>query len=210
MADLKDTNSLIEKACAGDDSVVAELFELYRERLKRLISLRMHPQMKSRLDASDVLQDAYIELARQLPKYAEEKEIPFFVWLRMIVVDSLKRLQRQHLKAEKRTAYREVDLASMPVSDASVLNLASQLAGQFTSVDRNLIKEEIQRKLMDALERMEVNDREIVAMRHFEELSTQEIAELVGLTRSGVLKRYTRAIERLQESVLGDTNFQSE
>lgn len=210
MTELKETKTLIEQACAGDDSVVAELFERYRERLKRLVTLRMHPQMRSRLDASDVLQEAYIELARRLPKYAEEREIPFFVWLRMIATDSLKQLQRKHLRAEKRTAYREVDLASMPLNDASILNLASQLAGQFTSVDRNLIKEEVQRKLMDALDRMEVNDREIVAMRHFEELSTQEIAELVGLTRSGVLKRYTRAIERLQESVLGDTEFQAE
>ena len=210
MADVGDTNHLIDQACNGNDSAVAELFERHRERLKRLITLRMHPRMKSRLDASDVLQEAYIEVARRLPKYVEEREMPFFLWLRIIAVDSLENLQRRHLKAEKRTAYREVDLASMPVTDASVLNLASQLVGQFTSVDRNLIKEEVQRKLMDALERMEVNDREIVAMRHFEELSTQEIAQLIGLTRSGVLKRYTRAIERLQEAVLGDPNVQSE
>jgi RNA polymerase sigma-70 factor (ECF subfamily) len=208
MAEVDDSNLPVEQACAGSESAIAELFQHYRPRLKRLVLLRMSPRVSARLDASDVLQETYLEFARRLPEYAKHRKVPIFLWLRMLTGERLVHLQRMHLGAEKRTVYREFDLASQPMPDASVVNLASQLAGQFTSVDRNLIRDEVQRKLLDALQRMEFNDREIVAMRHFEELTTEEIAEVLGLTRSGVLKRYTRAIHRLRDSVIGDQDLQ--
>ncbi len=195
---------LFDQAIAGNESVVVELFERYRPRLKRLVLLRMHHQVSARFDASDVLQETFLEMARRLPAYAKEREIPFFLWLRLLASERLHHLHRLHLGAAKRTAFRELGPTSFAVTDGSVFNIASQLAGDFTSVDRNLLKEEVQRTLMDALERMDAKDREIVGMRHFEELSTQEIAELLGLTRSGVLKRYTRAIRRLRDEVFID------
>ncbi len=209
MANLEKADLLLEQACNADPSVLADLFQLYRDRLKRLILLRMHPRLATRLDASDVLQETYIELSRRLPEYAKERKLPFFLWLRLLAGERLLHLQRMHLGAEMRTVYRELNLASaMP--DASVWNLASQLAGEFTSADRNLIQAELRQKLVDALEQMEPNDREIVALRHFEELSTQEIAEVLQLTRSGVLKRYMRAIRRLRDVVFADQDFQTE
>ena len=84
MAESVDAESLIDRACAADPSVVADLFELYRDRLKRLGVLRMHPQLTARLDASDVLQETYLEYARRLPEYAKERKLPFFLWLRLL------------------------------------------------------------------------------------------------------------------------------
>ncbi len=205
-----DENLLFDQALTGDESGVAELFEHYRPRLKRLVLLRMYPQVQARLDASDVLQETFLEMARRLPAYAEDCRMPFFLWLRWLTIERLDQLHRKHLGAEMRTVFREFSQPSPAVPDASIFNIASQLAGDFTSVDRNLLKEEVQRKLIGALEQMESKDREIVGMRHFEELSTDEIAELLQLTRSGVLKRYTRAIRRLRDIVFADQDFQSE
>jgi RNA polymerase sigma-70 factor (ECF subfamily) len=149
-------------------------------------------------------------MSRRLPEYAVDRKIPFFLWLRMLTSGRLQQLQRTHLGAEMRTAFREAGPSYPALADGSIFNIASHLAGDFTSVDRNLLKAEVQNKLTKALETMEEKDREIVGMRHFEELSTQEIAEVLGLTRSGVLKRYTRAIRRLREVVFADQEFQTE
>ena len=205
-----DADFLFDQALAGNESGVVELFEHYRPRLKRLVLLRMHPQVQARLDASDVLQETFLEMVRRLPAYAENRRMPFFLWLRWLTSERLDQLHRKHLGAEMRTVFRELTPIASPVPDGSIFNIASQLAGDFTSVDRNLLKEEVHCKLMSALEQMEPKDREIVGMRHFEELSTEEIAEVLQLTRSGVLKRYMRAIRRLRDVVFADQDYQTE
>ncbi|MCR9292165.1 MAG: sigma-70 family RNA polymerase sigma factor [bacterium] len=206
MPETPDEDLLLEQAGSGDTQAIASVFESYRERLRRTVKLRMHPQLQARLDASDVLQDTFFEFARRLPDFTQQRPMPLFAWLRRLTIQQLDQLQRKHLGAEKRTAFREIALVASPSQDASVVNLATQLAGQFTSVDRNLLKAEVQSKLFEALSHMEEDEREIIAMRHFEELSTQEIAEILGLTRSGVLKRYTRAIRRLRLCILDDSS----
>ncbi len=203
----EDPDLLITKACGGDEQALAELFERYRGRLKNLVLLRLDPRVQSRIDASDVVQDAFVDAARKMPEYGKESKIPFFLWLRMIAGERLIQLHRMHLNTAKREAYREVSLQGGPMPEASSIFLASQLVGQFTSADRNLIRSEIQQKLQDALNKMEPDDREVVAMRHFEELTTEEMASVLGLTRSGVLKRYTRAVKRLREAIGGDSDL---
>ncbi len=203
-----DAEDLKSRVSSGNESVAGELFEAYRPRLRRLVSLRMHPRLQSRVDASDVLQEVYLEVARRFPDYASDQEIPFFLWLRMLTGKHLIALQRKHLGAEKRTALREIPLVTDHMPNASVANLASHLAGSFTSVDRRLIHDELFAKLLKTLEDVQPEDREIIAMRHFEELSTSEIATVLGLTRSGVLKRYTRAIRRLRVAAFGDQDIQ--
>jgi RNA polymerase sigma-70 factor (ECF subfamily) len=205
-----DADLLFEQALAGNESGVADLFEHYRPRLKRLVLLRMHPQLNARVDASDVLQETFIEMARRLPAYAQDRRMSFFLWLRWLTTERLHQLHRKHLGAEMRTVFRELTPISSAMPDGSVFNIASQLAGDFTSVDRNLIREEVHRKLLDALDQMDSKDREIVGMRHFEELSTEEIAEVLQLSRSGVLKRYMRAIRRLRDVVFADQDLQTE
>lgn len=203
-----DLDSLIEKARAGDERAFAVLFDRYRPRLKRMVQLRLDERVRARLDASDVLQDAFVEVARRLPTYGEKNRIPFFLWLRLITGERLAQLHRMHLGAAKRTAGRELSLQPGAVPEASTFFLAAQLAGHFTSADRNLIRDELQSKLQNALNGMDAGDRDVLAMRHFEELSTEEIADVLGLTRSGVLKRYTRAVKRLRDAIQDDTNMQ--
>lgn len=207
MSEANNTDELIEKAAQGDESAMAELFLRHRERLKRLVLFRMHDRLKSRLDASDVLQEAFIEAARRLPEYSRDRQVPIFLWLRRLTGERLKHLQRMHLGAEKRTVFRELAMDGSFEQDASVMGLASRLAGQFTSVHRNLLREEVQLKLIEALNQMDPDDCDIIAMRHFEELSTEEVSQVLGITRSGVLKRYTRALRKLRSSVVGDSDL---
>ncbi len=157
--------------------------------------------MRARLDASDVLQETYLELARRLPKYVQEPTIPFFIWLRMIAGNCLTRAHQKHLDTKKRNAKLEVSIASDQVPGVSTVLLASQLAGNFTSVDRGMLNADLQRKFEETLNSMSSSDREILALRHFEELSTEECAHILGMTRSGVLKRHTRALRRLRDAI---------
>jgi len=196
-------NILIGQAESGNEQALAQLFEKYRHRLRRMVELRMNAQVRSRLDASDVVQEAFVEIARRIRTRHEEINIPIFLWMRLVTGDRLAQLHRTHLRTGKRNAFRDVSL-NRSVPGASHVYLASQLAGQFTSVDRGLIREEVSERLEAALNSLDEGDREVIAMRHFEELSTDEIAIVLGISVSGVLKRYARAIRRLTRTI--DTN----
>jgi RNA polymerase sigma-70 factor (ECF subfamily) len=187
----------IDLAIAGDQSALAELFAEYRPRLKRMVALRMDGRVRARLDASDVVQEAFVDVCDKLNKYAEHDSFPFFLWLRMVTGDRLAQLHRKHLGAKKRNAGREISLDRACVPGASSIHLASHLAGQFTSVDRGLIGHEISKQIEASLNTMDECDREVIAMRHFEELSVEEISLLLEITPSGVSKRYARAIRKL-------------
>jgi len=197
----------IQQAIAGDETALAALFQRYRARLRKMVLLRMDPRIRARVDASDVLQDAYVELARRLPNYVDDARLPFFLWLRTVAGDRLAQVHRTHLGAAMRDVNREVAIRPSTAPDVSTGFLAAQLVGQCTSVDRRAIQDELQIKLQEVLEAMDANDREVLALRHFEELSTEEISIVVGLSRSGVLKRYTRAVRRLQEALKGQPCF---
>ena len=199
-------NDLVENALNGDEMAAAELFQRYRPRLRRMVELRMDARVKARLDASDVLQEAYFDVVSQLDSYRQIREdMPFFLWLRLKTGSRLAQFHRHHLGTEKRDVNREMLPAAVP--DASSIFIAGELAGQFTSVDRGLRRQGVIEKLMKLLERMPSQDREIIAMRHLEELTTGEIAITLGMTRSGVLKRYGRALERLSKAIDDPSQF---
>jgi RNA polymerase sigma-70 factor (ECF subfamily) len=194
-----ETDELIRRASAGDEQALADLFALYRNRLRKMVSLRLDRRLQGRIDPSDVLQEAYLDLAKELPKYREEPAIPFFLWLRLVTGQRLMRIHRRHLGAQMRDAAREVSLFRGPLPQVSSVSLAAQLLGQFTSVSQAAMRAEVQIQLQEALNGMEDVDREIIALRNFEELSNNEAAKLLGLEPSTASKRYVRALMRLQD-----------
>lgn len=207
MSNDEELQSLIDSALKGDEEALASLFEHHRERLKRMINLRMDMRIRSRCDASDVLQESYVELCRRMPEFAQSEQTSFFVWLRRIAYGRLSKMHRRHLGTLMRTADIEVSLDEKSAPEASSVCLASQLAGHFTSVHHNLVQAELEVKLSGILDAMDSKDREILAVRHFEELSTEETAAVLGLTRSGVLKRYSRALQRLSAAIKRETDL---
>jgi RNA polymerase sigma-70 factor (ECF subfamily) len=198
---------LIDQALAASEGALAELFQRHRTRLKRMVKLRMDRRLQGRVDASDVLQEAYVDLAQRLPEYSREAKIPFFLWLRLVTGQRLMQVHRQHLGTAKRDANREVSLYRKALPQASTEFLASQLLGRFTSVSEKVRRAEIQIQLQAALNAMDEMDREVLALRHFEELSNEETAAVLEISTSSASKRYIRALRRLKETLAGQSGW---
>jgi RNA polymerase sigma-70 factor (ECF subfamily) len=190
---------LIDRAVAGDSAALAELFGRYRKRLRAMVRLRMDRRLQGRVDPSDVLQEAYLDVAQQLSSYLAKPEMPFYLWLRLTTGQRLMRLHRHHLGTAIREASREVSLHRGALPQASSVSLAAQLLGKMTSASKAIERVEIQLQLQAALNGMDEMDREIIALRHFEELSNAEAAQVLGLEPSAASKRYIRALKRLQQ-----------
>jgi len=183
---------------AGDAGAAGEVFAACRERLKKMVRLRLDRRLQGRLDASDVLQEAFLDVQRKAPDFAA-KGMPAYLWLRLIVAERLLILNRRHLGAQTRDAGREVSLHRGGLPAASTHSLANLLLGRLTSPTQAAIRAERQLKLQEALNGMDELDREILALRHFEELSNTEVATVLGLTKTAASNRYIRALKRLKE-----------
>jgi RNA polymerase sigma-70 factor, ECF subfamily len=192
--------ALLSRALAGDEGAFAALFNSQRERLRRLVRLRLDRRLSGRIDSDDVLQDAYLEARRRLADYARDPEaMPFHLWLRLVTGQKLTDLHRFHLGAQMRDAGIEVSLHRGALPQATSVSLAAQLLGKITSASRAAIRAEHKLILQEALNGMDPIDREVLTLRHFEHLSNDETALLLGLTKKAASNRYIRALRRLKE-----------
>jgi RNA polymerase sigma-70 factor (ECF subfamily) len=189
---------LLLRARAGDQKALAELFARFRDRLRKMVRLRLDRRMVGRVDPSDVLQDAYLDVARRFGEYAAAPDVPFYLWLRALTGQRLIDLHRRHLGAQMRDAGQEVSLYRGALPSASSASLAQQLLAGLTSPTQAAIRAEMQLRLQEALNGMAPIDREVVVLRHFEELSNAEAAEVLGIEPTAASKRYIRAIRRLK------------
>jgi RNA polymerase sigma-70 factor (ECF subfamily) len=192
------TDDLLRRAKAGDDRALGALFARHRDRLRRMVRLRLDRRVYGRIDPSDVLQEAFLDLAHRFPEYAADPKVPFYLWLRGLTGQRLLILHRRHLGAQMRDAGQEVSLHRGALPQASSESLAQHLLGRLTSPTRAVLRAELQLKLQEALDAMDPLDREVVVLRHFEELSNAETAEVLGIQTSAASKRYVRAIQRLK------------
>jgi len=195
----EELSCLLRQVAAGDQAVWGDLLERLRPRLRRMVELRLDPRLQGRLDASDVIQEAYLSASAQLADYLKKPAIPFFLWLRLVTAQKLVELHRRHLRTKARDANRQVSLHGGAWPAASSAALASKLMGREPSPSQAAREAEQQRWLQEALNRMEPLDREVVALRHFEQLSNAETAQVLGLDVSAASKRYVRALQRLKD-----------
>jgi RNA polymerase sigma-70 factor (ECF subfamily) len=189
---------LLRRAGTGDDRCLAELFTRYRPRLRRMVQLRLDPRVRGRVDPSDVVQEAYLETCRQLADYLRDPKLPFFLWLRLIIGQRLALAHRHHLGVQARAAGREISLYRGAWPEASSAALAARLLGRMTSPSAAAAKAELKVRIQDALNRMDALDREVLTLRHFEQLTNAEIAAALGLSKTAASNRYVRALERLR------------
>jgi len=194
-----ETESLLRRAVGGDESALASLWERHRKRLRNMIRLRLDRRLEGRVDPSDVLQEAYIDLAQRLPEFARARALPPYLWLRLVTGQRLIEVHRRHLGTAMRDAGREVSLYRGALPQASSVSLAAQLLGRFTTASQAAIRAERQLQLQAVLNGMDPMDREILALRHFEELSNSEAAEVLGLSKTAANNRYIRALGRLRD-----------
>ncbi len=193
---------LLVAAKAGDSDAVARLFDRHRRRLRRLVEVRLDQRLAGRVDPSDVIQDVYVDVHNRIHEF-EDGDLPFFLWLRLKVGHRLVDLHRFHLGAQKRSASREISLHRGPLPVASSASLASRLLGKMTSVSNVAIRAEMRLRVQEALNGMDETDREVLVLRHFEDLSNAETARVLSLSKTAASNRYVRALRRMKTAIEG-------
>lgn len=198
---------LVTSAAGGDGAAMGELFTRHRPRLRAMLQMRLDQRLRGRVDPSDVLQETFAEASQRLADYARHPSMPFFLWLRFLTVQQLLQHHRRHLGTQKRRADQEGAAAAAATGalgpDASVMTLAEQVVGTMTSPSLAAMRGEAAARLAAGLEAMNAIDREVIVLRHFEELTNQEAADVLGISKAACSKRYLRALGRLQE-IIGD------
>jgi RNA polymerase sigma-70 factor (ECF subfamily) len=198
MSVAEQTSALLDRLRAGSGETLGELFELHRERLWRMVYVRLDRRVARRVSADDVLQEAFLDMAARIGEYLDRPDVSFYVWLRFLTLQRLHMVQRAHLGARMRTVTQEVSL-SQRSAPASAESMAGQLVSHMTSPSQAAIRHELQERLRAALEAMDPLDREVLALRHFEELGNNEAAAILGISKDAASKRHVRALVRLKE-----------
>jgi RNA polymerase sigma-70 factor, ECF subfamily len=197
VADSHDQGGLSDFASARDEDGLVTLFAQNRQRLRTMVQIRLDDRLKGRIDPSDVLQEAYLEIARRAPSYAAEPKMPPFLWIRFLVLEKLQGLRRRHLQ-KMRDPGCELVIGQLGGPAASSASLAELLLGRFTSPTSAVRRAEMQARLQELLNSLDPVDREILVLRHFEELTNGEAAHVLGLSKTGASSRYVRALGRLK------------
>jgi RNA polymerase sigma-70 factor (ECF subfamily) len=199
MNDASDTDRWLRRATHGDPERFGALLEEYRPRLRRMVALRLDPRLHGRIDPSDVIQEAFLEASTRLAEYLRKPTMPLFLWLRFLAGQKLVTLHRHHLGRQMRDAGREVSLSRGPLPGTTSATLAAELLGREARPSEAAIRAELQLRLQEALDSLDPADREVLALRHFEQLTLGETAQVLGITESGACRRHLRALKRLKE-----------
>lgn len=186
-------------ALEGDPEAVAHLLEDFRTRIARMLTVRMDPRLRGRLDASDVIQDTFIEVQQRIEDYRRRRDMPFFLWVRFLAGQKLAQMHRRHLGAGQRDARRELPDVLRKMPGATTATLAGALMASGVTPSEVAMKMEEEQRLVQVLDDLRELDREVLALRHFEGLSNLEVAQLLGIEPSAASRRYVRALARLQE-----------
>ncbi len=198
----------IQRLQTGGNTALASLFESYRDRLERMLSFRLDERLRGRVDPEDVLQEAFIELSKRLPEYLLAPNVSAFVWMRQLTYQTLIAVQRRHF-GQKRDPRQEAQPIRSREGDATSLCIISAFAESRTSPSQVLMREEELAHLQELLSGMDETDREVLALRHFEQLTNNQIAEALGISVTAASNRYVRAMLRLSQIATKSTDQQS-
>jgi RNA polymerase sigma-70 factor (ECF subfamily) len=191
----------LERAAAGDAAGWRDVVGRHHARLRRMVALRLDPRLRGRVDPSDVLQEAYLDAAKHLPAYLADPPLPVFLWLRQLAGTRLAKAHRHHLGTRGRDVRREVPAGGVP--EASSAALADGLLARDARPSEAAMRAELRARLEAALNRLAPADREMLALRHFEQLTNGEAARVLNLTEAAASKRYVRALDRVREVLTG-------
>ena len=188
---------LLQRAAGGEEQAARELFTRYHDRLKRMVRLRLSRRLQGRVDDSEILQEASLEVSRRLQEYAQAPALPFFLWLRHLTGLKLAEVHRRHLGTQPGDGELTLHRGGLPKADSTFL--AAQLLGKLMPPSQAAVKAELRLQVQEALQGLDSLDREVLALKHFEQLSTADIAQVLGLSAAEVGSRYLRALKRLRQ-----------
>jgi RNA polymerase sigma-70 factor (ECF subfamily) len=194
-----ETDRLLQRAAGGDEESWGTLLTRHEERLRRMVAFRMDQRLQGRIDPQDIIQEAYLEASEHRAEYLRQPAMPFLLWLRGIAGNKLRELHRHHLGTQMRDAGRDVSLFRRTMPEATSAALAAQLLGHATRPSEAAVRAEAKSFLQAALNAMDPIDREVLALRHFEQLTPAEAAQVLGIKEKAAGMRYVRAIKRLKD-----------
>ena len=203
--DSSETTRLLEQVRDGDRDAFEKLFARHRPYLRQVVSLRLDPKLRARVDASDVVQETHLEAVRRLPDYLERRPMPFRLWLRKTAYERLLMIERHHVDAQRRAVGREVALP-----DRSSLQLFGQLLAASSTPSQQLSRAELAHRVRQAVARLADIDKEILLMRNLEGLSNHEVAQVLEIAPAAASQRYGRALLRLRKLLLAGGLSESE
>ena len=196
------TDRLLDDARQGKAGAVDELFGQFREPLRKVIDLRLDPVLARRVDASDIVQDVLIEANQRLTEYLKSPGMPFHLWLRHLAQDRIIDTHRRHRTAQRRSIDKEQPIARPAWADDESGSLVAQLVDADRTPATEAIQAELARRLAAAVNELSEDDREVILMRHHEQLSNQDVAAALGLTEAAASMRYLRALRKLRAVLL--------
>jgi RNA polymerase sigma-70 factor (ECF subfamily) len=199
VCDSSETNRLLRRASGQDPQALADLFAHHRERLRRMVRLRLDWRLRPRFDSLSVLNEVYAEASRRFGEYAAQPPVKFYLWLRQLAAQTIQALHREHLGAQMWNAGQEVSLYRGALPQANSVSLAAQLLGQRNLAGQAAARTDLQVRLQEALNNMEPMDRELLALRHFEELNNDEAAAALNIDPAEASIKFVRALKRLKE-----------
>lgn len=199
------TQELLQGARQGDDDAVNELMEQHRGALNHLVRLRLDQKLQQRVDVSDIVQDVLIEASRRLATYLEDPKMGFHLWLRHIAKDRIIDAHRRHRVSAKRSVDREQSMSAPAAYDHSSVQLAIQIADKELTPAARATQKELAQRVKQAIEQLDEKDKEIIEMRHYDQLTNQDVAQELNLTEPAASMRYLRAIRRLKGLLTGGT-----
>jgi len=192
---------LVRRAAAGDGGARDELLTCFRQRLKKMVRLRLNRQLQGRVDESDIVQEASLDAARHFDEYLANPPLPFYLWLRCVTGRKIIDAHRRHLGAKQRDAAQEVSLHRGALPTADSISLAAQLLGRLTGPANAAIRAETRLRVQEVLNGMDPLDREVLALRHFEQMTNAEAAQILELGEAAASSRYLRALKRLKDEL---------
>ena len=192
------TQELLSAARGGDAAARNQLLERHREALRRMIAMRMDHKLARRVDASDIVQDVLVEANRRLTDYLEKAQMPFHLWLRHLARDRMIDAHRMHRGAARRSIDREQPL-ELAEGSRSALDLAAFIRDRELTPAAAATHHELETRFQAAIEVLDETDREVILMRHFEQLSNGEVAQALALSEAAAGMRYLRAMRRMRD-----------
>ena len=197
----EDTTDLVNRVIRGNQQALAELYSRFRPRLWRMVSFRLDQRLHGRVDADDVLQEAWLDAAQRIDHFLKDASRSIFIWFRLIVSQTLVDVHRRHLGAQRRDASRDFSIDRGWSAQSTSFSLSFHLLGHLTSPSYAAVRAELSQQLDAALGTMSETDREVLALRHFEELSNRETAQVLELSEQAASVRYIRALSRLRHII---------
>jgi RNA polymerase sigma-70 factor (ECF subfamily) len=198
-----DTDHLLRDAAAGDTIAIERLLDRYRERLRRMIALRLDDRLAARLDASDIVQETLADAARKLDGFVRDRPLPFYPWLHRLAMERLAAAHRRHRWSKARSVTREAGTV-LAWPDSSAQLIVNRLTANDTTPSHALLRDEKRRQVHAALQLLAAIDREILMMHYLEELSFPEIAAILDIGEGAAKMRHLRALQRIRPLVAGE------